>query len=520
VRRFRKTVLSVLLVASSTAMAANTFESIESASDAVVVVNTGAGQGSGVILGSEGTIVTNLHVLDGATNLSVKLKSGEVYDDVSVIDFDAVKDIALLRVKGYDLSTARLGNSNSLRSGQGVYAIGSPRGLEQTVSKGIISAIRTDNGFKQIQTDAAISPGSSGGGLFAENGDLIAVTVSYRADGQNLNFAIPINYVRGMLGQGVRYSEEEFLSLRIFENESAGNGSSASKELISLLEDFQVEFPDLEMAYEDEFVAFAIGENAFVLTEYGDLVLVVSPVLEDIPLNAVDIERTMKTSLEIDYAYLTWSDKNLNMISELHLPSTDVHTLTEVIGSMLLGHDTITENGGLSAVSGTAVLRYPDISYEPPLRSVGLVEVPDTTVTFFYDRTLIEVEAEKVGAPSLQIYNSGSMDYAKVFFEDYESGVDSEKLLDFAIEAFIEQYTEAGPFTGVTELDRGNRYILNNRARWHRWSAEYDGMTLFYTCLVFVDEGTLVTAMFWRLDEEWETSDEHINRVFSGTQLR
>ena len=513
-------VFAVAVVSRSTALGAETLGGIESASDAVVVINTGAGQGSGVILGSEGVIVTNLHVLDGATNISVKLKSGEIYDDVGVIDYDQVKDIALLKIKGYDLPEARLGNSNGLRSGQEVYAIGSPRGLEQTISKGIVSAIRTENGFKQIQTDAAISPGSSGGGVFADSGELVAVTVSYRADGQNLNFAIPINYVRGMLGQDVRYSEEEFLSLGLFEDESASSGSSVSRELSSLIEDFQVEFPSLEVAYEDEFVAFEIGDHLFFLTEYGDLVLIASPVLEDTPLNDVDIEQVMATSLEINYAYLTWSNEMLNMYSEMHLPSTDVHTLTEVIGSMLIGHDTISENGGLSTASGTTVLRYPNINYDPPVRSVGLVEVPDTTVMFFYDRTLIEAEAAEVGTQAIEIHNSSSMNYAKVFFEDFDLELDSEEALDFAIKAFIDQAAEAASLKGVTELDQGNRYILNKQARWHRWSADYDGTTIFYTCLMFVDDGTLVTGTFWRLDDDWETLEEHINAVFSGTQLR
>ena len=131
-----------------------------------------------------------------------------------------------------------------------------------------------------------------------------------------------------------------------------------------------------------------------------------------------------------------------------------------------------------------------------------------------------EAEATEVGTQALEIHNNSSMNYAKVFFEDYDLELDSEEVLDFAIEAFIDQAAEAGSFKGVTELDRGNRYILNNQARWHRWSADYDGTTVFYTNLIFVDDGTVVTGTFWRLDDDWQTMEEHINAVFSGTQLR
>ncbi len=204
------TLLSLLLAPIVQAM------DISSARESIVVIETDTGQGSGVLLESSGVIVTNLHVIEAASDIAVRIHTNERYDDVGVIDVDEVKDLALLKIKGFDLPTARLGNSNGVKSGQNVFAIGAPRGLEQTVSRGIVSAVRVmDGGFKSIQTDAAISPGSSGGGLFDESSQLIAILAAYKVDGQNLNFAIPVNYVRGMMGQPVKYTEAELCEYQL-----------------------------------------------------------------------------------------------------------------------------------------------------------------------------------------------------------------------------------------------------------------------------------------------------------------
>jgi serine protease Do len=189
-------------------------KSIETASSAIVVINTNIAQGSGVLLSSDGVVVTNLHVLEGAGDITVQLQSGSAFTQVDVIGFDAKRDIALLKVHGKGLPFAELSASQDLRRGRAVFTIGAPSGLTQTVSRGIVSAIRTENPeYELIQTDAAISPGSSGGGLFDDDGTLLGVVVSYRTDGQNLNFAIPAKYIMPLLDLPVSYSEAEFLAI-------------------------------------------------------------------------------------------------------------------------------------------------------------------------------------------------------------------------------------------------------------------------------------------------------------------
>jgi len=170
------------------------------ASQAVVTVTTARGFGSGVLIDSAGVIATNLHVVRGIERATVKMSNGDAYDDVSVIAVDYTKDLVLLKIKGFKLPTAELGDSDDLAVGAKVYAIGTPKGLELTFSEGIVSGLRdSGEGYRVVQTSAAISPGSSGGGLFDDRGRLIGITTFKIGGGENLNFALPINYVRGMM---------------------------------------------------------------------------------------------------------------------------------------------------------------------------------------------------------------------------------------------------------------------------------------------------------------------------------
>jgi S1-C subfamily serine protease len=180
------------------------------ASASMVTVTTPTGQGSGVIVDATGVFVTNLHVVRGDTTASVKLANGDVYDDVAVVDVDERKDLVLLKIKAFGLIPAVLGNSDQEQAGDRVVLIGSPRGLEQSVSDGLISGVRdSGEGYRLFQTSAAASPGSSGGGMFNEFGELIGIVSSKLMNGENLNFGIPVNYMRGLLSSQSRMTLTE-----------------------------------------------------------------------------------------------------------------------------------------------------------------------------------------------------------------------------------------------------------------------------------------------------------------------
>jgi hypothetical protein len=181
----------------------------------VVTIDTPTGLGSGVIVDPTGIVVSNLHVVDDSSKALVTLANGDAYDDVTVIDYDPRRDLVLLKVKGDGLPTVTLGDSESLVVGDEVFAIGTPKGLAQTLSSGLVSAIRDfGEGYRRIQTTTPISPGSSGGGLFDEGGRLVGITTSLWREGQNLNFAVPTNQVRAMLGTASHMTLGELKTLR------------------------------------------------------------------------------------------------------------------------------------------------------------------------------------------------------------------------------------------------------------------------------------------------------------------
>jgi S1-C subfamily serine protease len=158
-----------------------------------------SGQGSGFLVTGVGTVVTNLHVLRGAARIQVRLASGDLYQTTELVDVDEVRDLALVRVRGYGLPTVTLGDSDTVEVGQPVVVISSPSGLTNSLSTGILSGIRRLETHRIFQMTAPIGQGSSGGALFDSQGRVIGV-VTYRLQGgQNLNFAIPINYVRGLI---------------------------------------------------------------------------------------------------------------------------------------------------------------------------------------------------------------------------------------------------------------------------------------------------------------------------------
>ncbi|MGE0160402.1 MAG: S1C family serine protease [Gemmatimonadales bacterium] len=182
-----------------------TLESVVAgATDAVVLIDvetpSDKRQGSGFIVDPVGLIITNDHVVRDARSARVKLASGDVYDRVAILAQDERRDIAILRIPGFDLPTLPMGNSDSLRIGASLVLIGSPLGLENTVSTGVLSGRRKEpEGFELLQITAPASNGSSGGAVLTAGGQVIAIATSQLTMGQNLNFAVPINYARGLL---------------------------------------------------------------------------------------------------------------------------------------------------------------------------------------------------------------------------------------------------------------------------------------------------------------------------------
>jgi serine protease Do len=158
--------------------------------------------GSGVIISSDGYILTNNHVVDMAKDIKVSLSDGRVLE-AKLIGKSKEIDIALIKVDATDLPSVVLGDSDKLEVGDWVMAIGNPFGLSHTVTAGIVSAKGRVIGVGPyddlIQTDAAINPGNSGGPLFNMSGEVVGINTVIIATGQNLGFAVPITMVKAVL---------------------------------------------------------------------------------------------------------------------------------------------------------------------------------------------------------------------------------------------------------------------------------------------------------------------------------
>ena len=191
--------------------------------------------GSGVIISTDGYIVTNNHVVDGATKLRVKLNDGRVFD-AKIVGKDPTTDVALIKVESENLPILRFGSSDDLRLGEWVLAIGSPFDLQSTITAGIVSAKARQldvipNEFRIesfIQTDAAVNPGNSGGALVNTRGELVGInTVIKSSTGSYIgySFAVPESIVRkvvndlreyglvqrALLGVSFRYIDQDFI---------------------------------------------------------------------------------------------------------------------------------------------------------------------------------------------------------------------------------------------------------------------------------------------------------------------
>lgn len=160
-----------------------------------------SGAGSGVVISEDGYILTCAHVVNGATNVKVQLNGDDTQYDATVVGLDTASDIAVVKIEATGLTPAVVGDSDKLAVGEEVIAVGNPLGtLGGTVTNGIISALNRqitveNNAMTLIQTNAAVSPGNSGGGLFNANGELVGIVnaKSDSSDAEGLGFAIPIN---------------------------------------------------------------------------------------------------------------------------------------------------------------------------------------------------------------------------------------------------------------------------------------------------------------------------------------
>ncbi len=175
----------------------------------LILVSSGDGQvsgiGSGLIVRSDGIVLTANHVVKGMREVQVRLKSGDVYDRVELIAADERRDVAALRIPATGLTVMPMANSSEARPGSSVYVVSNGAGLPWTASSGVLSAVRmadevpgAGNGYRLLQFTASLSPGSSGGVLVDAQARALGIVVGSITQGQNINFAVPMDSVAGL----------------------------------------------------------------------------------------------------------------------------------------------------------------------------------------------------------------------------------------------------------------------------------------------------------------------------------
>jgi hypothetical protein len=197
----------------------------------VVSVRTEESLGTGFIVSPEGLVATNLHVIAGNANIVVTLSDHREYQVVEIWNGDRQRDLVIMRIQAKKLPVIPLGDSDNVHPGDAIVAIGHPLGLEDTVSNGLVSAVRKlDKGLTVLQISAPIAPGSSGGPIFNDRGEVIGVATAIMLGGQNINFGVPVSYLKELLKHPAAVSLEAFAAATA----PSENGSDGKRTIPSL----------------------------------------------------------------------------------------------------------------------------------------------------------------------------------------------------------------------------------------------------------------------------------------------
>jgi len=214
-----------------------------------------ASQGSGVIINDEGYLVTNYHLLKGNERVEV-LHNKKIIQYSDIIGIDVERDILILKIESGKIPAIKIGDSKTINIGEKVYAIGSPLGFENTISEGIISGLRNYDEFggKFIQITASISHGSSGGAVVNDKGELIGISTLTAMEGQNLNFAIPIDDVLDVEIRSYA-NDHSYKDYELFSKGLDARKRGNNQEAIEYYSLFIIKYPNFPGAYNNRGLA-------------------------------------------------------------------------------------------------------------------------------------------------------------------------------------------------------------------------------------------------------------------------
>jgi len=491
------------------------------ASPSIVTILTKESQGSGVIVDATGVIVTNLHVIRGQQAASVKLAGGDVYDDVTVVDVDERKDLVLIKIKAFGLPSASLGNSDQLVTGDHVVLIGSPRGLDLTVSDGLVSAVRdSGEGYKLIQTSAAASPGSSGGGMFNDYGELVGVVSAKLTNGENINFGVPVNYLRGLMSTQPRMTLADLAAkypaagaarandARTTTPAQAQAPSAAFLKLQSLVAGMQLRN---EKASETSWIVRFEGNHAktvpVYISEYQGYALVQGTVAKNVTLTPEQMTALLKRNFSTDLVRASISEERaLMIVGEIELRILDVaglERLTNEVGK--LSDDVFGYLDGSPALGTRSTLSGP-----PPgrLRSMSFLQ---GHATLQYDSGHWKAEQTNDAAITQYVHDSNAL-FARVIAEKVE--IPLEKMADVA----VENARKLDP--NARETQRGYRTVNGRRMLFVEFEATANNLPITYYGHYYSDSSGTVQIIGWTHRTIIDSYRDDIEAFVSGFSIK
>ena len=249
---------------------------VQRASPAIVRIEAGGDKvGTGFILDKGGIVATNLHVVAGESAIRIRLYDGTQYPVMQIAGLDPARDLALLKINpAKELPTLKLGDSDTISAGDQIVAIGNPLGVfDYSVTSGLISQVRPLCGQEAIaarqckeeltvlQISAAISPGSSGGPLFNQFGEVVGITTAIITAGQNINLAVPGNYLKPLVAQHVAISPDQFAQETKVTAEAGGGESDDGARIVRKIPVHEISVFDGCKVDDIEDVVHQIGET-------------------------------------------------------------------------------------------------------------------------------------------------------------------------------------------------------------------------------------------------------------------
>ena len=482
-----------------------------------VVIQTEKGHGSGIILSSDGIIVSNLHVIVDGNNINVKLSNGSLYEEVKILGFDEKNDLVILKVEGSNLPFVDIQQFSEAKIGQTVYALGAPEGLEQSLSKGIVSSIRLLEDRPLIQTDAAISSGSSGGGLFTQDGALIGILVSYYKEGQNLNFAIPSRLIEPLINNSSALTESEFFALDIHQINAyeALNAMSSNDILNTFLKkmasEYNFEFTVTEKG--DSYIGVYNEEVLALFEVFDDLLLVTLPILTDTEITSDDFIVLNNLSIESNYSYIGFLDGKINVYAEMPLKNVKYEAFESVVSGAI--------NGYFKAQKSELIKRLNEpkeiASTEPNYLSKFTNTLPTILLTdddngftsqvlpknmaFSYDAKsyTFKVLEQSDDYIEISLYQDKKRVFMKVISEQLGDVENSIEASAFIVTSYIEELQNE--VSNLKVIDQGTRRIGDLNSVWIKFEYSEAGLRYKFQSNYVIINNTGLTFHAWSLDD-------------------